>query len=120
MVVPVILLIEARENETPMSSLTEPLNRKAYLHRWERDEEDRNITYWFCEFAKDAAHWDTLHSAENARDILNIGVTIDSVRGGKHTLRNFEIEEFAPARYVIHCHGPHIYRARGSGSNAPA
>jgi hypothetical protein len=50
-----------------MSSSGDPLNRKAYLHRWERDEEDRNITYWFCEFAKDAVHWESLRSAENAR-----------------------------------------------------
>ncbi|MGO9435253.1 MAG: hypothetical protein ACLP00_13305 [Terracidiphilus sp.] len=103
-----------------MNSPIDPPNRKAYLHRWERDEEDRNITYWFCEFAKDAAHWDSLRSAENARDILNIGVTIASVQGGTHTLRNFEIEEFAPNHYVIHCHGPHFYRARGTASNLPA
>ena len=103
-----------------MSSPVDPLNRKAYLHRWERDEEDRNISYWFCEFAKDAAHWESLRSAENARDILNIGVSIPSFEGGQYTLRNFEIEEFAPNHYVLCCYGPHIYQARGSGSNAPA
>lgn len=102
-----------------ISSPVDPLNRKAYLHRWERDEDDRNITYWFCEFAKDAAHWDTLRSVENARDILNIGVNIASVQGSTHTLRNFEIEEFALNQYVICCHGPHIYRARGSASTGP-
>ncbi len=101
-----------------MSLPVDPLNRKAYLHRWERDKDDRNITYWFCEFAKDAAHWDTLRSAKNARDILNLGVNIPSVQGGTHTLRNFEIEEFDTDYYVIYCHGPHIYRARGSASNA--
>jgi hypothetical protein len=102
-----------------MSSWVDPLNRKAYLHRWERDEEDK-ITYWFCEFAKDATHWDNLPSADNARDILNIGVKIQSMQGGQHTLRNFEIEEFAPNHYIICCYGPHIYQARGAGSNAPA
>ena len=101
-----------------MSSSVDPSSRKAYLHRWERDEEGRNITYWFCEFDKDAAYWDTLRSAENARDILNIWVNISSVQGGTHTLRNFEIEEFAVNHYVIYCHGPHIYQARGSASNA--
>jgi hypothetical protein len=75
---------------------------------------------WFCEFAKDAVHWDTVPSAENARDILNIGVNIQSVQGGQHTLRNFEIEEFAPNHFVICCYGPHIYPAREAGSNAPA
>ena len=102
-----------------MSLPVNPLNRKAYLHRWERDKEDRNITYWFCEFAKGAAHWDTLPSAENARDILNIGVNIQSFEGGQHTLRNFEVEELAQDHYVIFCQGPFIYQARGSGSNAP-
>jgi hypothetical protein len=100
--------------------LVDPLNRKAYLHRWERDKEENNITYWFCEFAKDAANWVTLESAENARNILNIGVNIQSFQGDTHTLRNFEIEEFSPNHYVICCHGPFIYQARGSASNAPA
>lgn len=96
----------------------DPLNRQAYLHRWERDTDGRNITYWFCEFAKDAAHWDTLRSAENARDILNIGVNIPSLQGGTHTLRNFEIEELFQSHYVMCCHGPFIYEAKGSASNA--
>jgi hypothetical protein len=103
-----------------MSSPVDPLNHKAYLPRWERDEEDRKITYQFCEFAKDGAHWESLRSAENARGILNIGMNIASIEGGQHTLRNFEIEEFAPNHYVVCCYGPHIYLARGSGSNAPA
>ena len=103
-----------------MSEAVDPLNRKAYLHRWERDEDGRNITYWFCEFAKDAAHWETAVAAENARSILNIGVNIQSFQGGQHTLRNFDLEEFAPDHYVIFCSGPFIYQARGSGDSANA
>lgn len=90
----------------------DPLNRKAYINRWERDE-TRDITYWFCEFAKDAAFWESEFAARHARDILNVGVRIPSIQGGIHSLRNFEIEEVNPGRFVISCSGPFIYRETG-------
>jgi hypothetical protein len=98
----------------------DPLNRKANIRRWERDKDGENITYWFCEFAKDAARWETMVAAQNARSVLNIGVTIPSCQGGTHGIRNFDVEEFPPDHYVIFCHGPFIYVACGSSQNEPS
>ena len=95
----------------------DPLDRKAYIRGWERKAPpaDEEISYWFCEFAKDAATWETALSAEQARSILNIGVTIPSLQGGIHSLRNFAVEVFAN-KFVISCSGPFIYTACGSSS----
>ena len=101
--------------------MTEPsvdaLNRKAYLWRWERRQtpEDPTTDFWFCELGKDAAYWDTRESAEEATSILNIGVRIQSVQGGTHSLRNFTAEEFSD-KFVIYCSGPFIYSERGSSN----
>jgi|ERR1039458_8472850 hypothetical protein len=95
----------------------DPLNRKAYIRGWERKEppDDHEISYWFCEFAKDAATWESIGLAESARSILNIGVIIPSVQGGNHSLRNFVVEE-SGGKFVISCGGPFIYLARGSSN----
>ena len=75
----------------------DPLDRKAYLWKWGPRETPEGPTtdYWFCEFAKDAAYWESRQLAENAVSILNIGVRIPSIQGGIHSLRNFAIEEFS-------------------------
>ena len=95
----------------------DPLDRKAYIRGWERKDPpaEEEISYWFCEFAKDAATLETALSAEQARSILNIGVTIPSLQGGIHSLRNFSVEAFAN-KFVIACSGPFIYTARGSSN----
>lgn len=103
-----------------MSTEVDRLKRKAYLRAWERDGDGENITYWFCEASKDAVLFKTAVEAQNARSILNIGVTIHSFQGGKHTIRNFDVEELAPNHFVIHCTGPFIYQARGAGESAEA
>ncbi len=90
-----------------MSSV-DPLDRKAYLNRCERDGKYGNVNYWFCRFVKDAASWNSLRSAEHARDILNEGVDVPSVQGSVCTLRNFEFEMLAPDHYAIYCHVPHL------------
>ena len=109
-----------KDQERSMSEISDPPNRKAFIHRWERNGDDRDITYWFCEYPKDAAFWETKPSAEWARDILNIGVTIPSIQGGPHTLRNFTVEEFNATRWVISCRGPFIYSERGSSTQSPS
>ena len=93
-----------------MESTEEPridqLNRKAYIRGWERKAppEEEEISCWFCEFAKDAATWETALLAGQARSILNIGVTIPSLQVGMHSLRNFAVEAFAN-KFVIFCSG---------------
>lgn len=95
----------------------DPLDRKAYIRGWERKAPpaEEEIIYGFCEFAKDAATWETALSAEQARSILNIGVTIPTLQGGIHSLRNFAVEMFTN-KFVISCSGPFIYTACGSSS----
>jgi hypothetical protein len=104
-----------------MSESVDPLNRKAYIRGWERKPapEDHEISYWFCEFSQDAATWESSIAAEQARSILNIGVTIPSVQGGIHSLRNFAVEPF-DSKFVIFCSGPFIYAARGTAADEPS
>jgi hypothetical protein len=103
-----------------MSEPIDPLNRKAYIRGWERKPapEDHEISYWFCEFAKDAATWESSIRAEQARSILNIGVNIPSVQGGIHSLRNFAVE-LLDDKFVIYCSGPFIYTERGTSIQEP-
>jgi hypothetical protein len=95
----------------------DPLNRKAYIRGWESKDapEDHEVSYWFCEFAKDAATWENLHLAQDAQSILNIGVRIPSIQGAIHSLRNFTVEPLSD-KFVISCSGPFIYIARGSSN----
>jgi hypothetical protein len=95
----------------------DPLDRKAYIRGWERKAppEEKEINYWFCEFAKDAAIWETALQAEQARSILNIGVATPSHQGGIRSPRNFSVEAFAN-KFVISGSGPFIYTGRGSSN----
>jgi hypothetical protein len=104
----------------PDSEQLDPSNRKAYVWKWERRETPGGHTtdYWFCEFAKDAAYWESCESAENAVSMLNIGVRIPSIHGGIHSLRNFTLEPFED-KFVIYCSGPFIYSERGTAVQEP-
>jgi hypothetical protein len=89
---------------------------KAFIRSWERKDPPNydEVSYCFCEFAKDAAVWEDLDSAEEIAASLNIGgVTIPSLHGDTHTLRNFTAEEFS-GKFVIFCLGPFIYTERGT------
>jgi hypothetical protein len=68
------------------------------------------LTIGFCEFAKDAAHWDTHESAQNDCDFFNRGIEIIVPPAGIYVCRNFTVEEFAPNQYVISCEAPFVVR----------
>lgn len=90
---------------------TEPsvdLNRKAYIRSWERKAppDYDEVNYCFAESAQDATTWEDRESAEEIAASLNIGgVTVPSLRGDTHTLRNFAVEEYSD-KFVIFCSGP--------------
>ena len=102
-------------------SATEPsvdLNRKAYICSWERkDPPDYDgVNYCFCESAKDAAVWEDRDSAEEIAASLNTGgVTVPSLHGGTHILRNFTVEEFSD-KFVIFCSGPFDHTQCGTSN----
>ncbi len=80
--------------------------RKGYICKWERDvppNDNRNI-YHFCSQPNDAAYWPSRQNAEVECIELNRGVTIPS--GGTHVCRNFQVEEFAPDKFLIYCEAP--------------
>lgn len=89
---------------------------KAYIHNWEpAPDPDKNLMhYWFCEAAKDAACWGSQESAEIDAICYNgLGVTIPSSQGGSYLIRDFQVEEFAPDRFVIYANAPFIRAERG-------
>ncbi|HEY1987444.1 MAG TPA: hypothetical protein VGG85_18665 [Terracidiphilus sp.] len=84
------------------------LNRKAYIRSWERKAppDYDEVSYCFGESAKDATAWEDRESAEEIAASLNAGgVTVPSLHGDTHTLRNFTVEEFSD-KFVIFCSGP--------------
>ena len=96
--------------------MNEVLNRRGYIHGWEKSAEPNSnrTDYRFCEFAKDAAYWDTRESAQHACDIFNMGIEIPSALGGIHVCRDFQVEEVSAIHYVVFCEAPFIVKeARG-------
>jgi hypothetical protein len=94
--------------------------RKGYINRYKSREPNHEIVgYWFCDFAKDAAHWDTQESAAFALSLFNRGIEIPSCDGGIYSCRDFKVEEFATDQFVIYCEAPFTYTEHGTSvSNA--
>ena len=96
------------------------VDRKVYIfeEHFERgtNHGQKEHVYAFCDSARDAMSFDDQYIAELGCSMFNYNaVIIDSVRGGKHTIDNFEVEKFEN-RFVIFCIAPFIYTARG-GTN---
>jgi hypothetical protein len=92
----------------PIEEPSVDLNRKAYICSWERKAppDYDEVGYCFCESAQDATAWEDRESAEEIAASLNTGgVTVPSLHGGTHTLRNFTVEESLD-KFVIFCSGP--------------
>ena len=100
----------------------DPMNRKAYINRWERrtDPENPGMDYWFCSKPDHAAYWPSREIAErDCRATFNGQITIPSVAGGRHTIDTFDVEEFE-GKFIVSCHGPFIYQASpGDGTTCP-
>lgn len=94
---------------------------KGYINRWKsREDPNENlIDYWFCEYAKDAAHWATRELAEIDTMHFNRGITIPSSLGGNYTIFDFQVEEYAPDHFVIFANAPFIVTERGTGNAEP-
>jgi len=77
--------------------------QKGYISFWEQDAapHDDRMIYHFCSQAKDAAFWPNRPNAELKCIDLNRGVTIPA--GGTHVCTNFQVEEFAPDKFLIYC-----------------
>jgi hypothetical protein len=90
--------------------MSDNLMRRGYIHRWEKRDasESYRTDYWFCEFAKDGAYWDTREAAQHACDIFNLGIEIRSAHGGIHVCRNFEVEEVSAIHFVVFCEAPFV------------
>jgi hypothetical protein len=97
----------------------DPLNRKAYIWKWDRTgPEPKDVTYWFCPTAEGAATWDNRAIADRDVSVLNIGVRVPSIQGGIHSIRNFTVEPFGE-RFVISCSGPFLYTESSSSAEKP-
>ena len=82
--------------------------RKGYINRWESRaySENQMMDYWFCEFAKDAAYWNSREEAEMDVALYNRGISIPSAQGGIYTIRDFQVEEHSPGVFLIFCEAP--------------
>ena len=92
----------------PTKEPTIDLDRKAYICSWERKAppDYDEVSYCFGASAKEATAWEDRESAEEIAASLNTGgVTVPSLHGGTHILRNFAVEEFSD-KFVIFCSGP--------------
>ncbi|MGA9568396.1 MAG: hypothetical protein WBS19_22940 [Candidatus Korobacteraceae bacterium] len=92
--------------------------RKGYVRRWKRrdDPKGNRIDYWFCESAKDAAHWDTRESAQQDCDFFGLGIEIIVPPASTYFCQDFTVEEFAPDQFVIFCEAPFVtHEAQGQG-----
>ena len=99
--------------------MSNALLRRGYIHRWKKCDvpQDHRIDYWFCEFAKDAAYWDTKEAAQHACDIFNVGIEIPSAHGGIYACRNFEVEKVSAIYFVEFCEAPFVV-TNTSGTSA--
>jgi hypothetical protein len=90
--------------------------RKEYISWYERDgspNEDRGITYHFCNDPNDAAYWLSRESAEiDCRSLNRSGVVIPY--GGTYVCTNFQTEEQAPDKFRIYCEARFDPSQRGS------
>jgi hypothetical protein len=87
-----------------------PQVRKGYIRRsWQAKPTDNHDTIEFCEFAKDAAHFETRARVENAHFLLSRGVTIPSAWGGDYVCHEFTVEQVPSGEFVIYCEAPFIY-----------
>ena len=98
--------------------MNDGLIRRGYVHRWKKRDAPlgSRTDYWFCEFAKDAAYWDTREAVQHACDIFNLGIEIPSAQGGIHVCRNFEVEEVSATHFVVFCEAPFVV-TNGSGKS---
>jgi len=89
---------------------------KGYIVRWKSRKEDdhRTIDYWFSESFENAAAWFTQELAEIDVLHFNQGITIPSALGGSYVLREFQIEEYEPGKFVVWCEGPFIVSKPGT------
>jgi hypothetical protein len=82
--------------------------RKGYIGKFTRhpEPEDHLVDYDFCETAASAVYWPVRELAESNCALANRGVKIPASNGLPYVIRNFEVEELAPGKFVIFCNAP--------------
>jgi hypothetical protein len=80
--------------------------QKGYINRWKprNDPRGNRVDYWFCEFAKNAAYWDTEDSAQRDCSLFQGMEFITPF--GTYICRDFHVEQFGPNQYVVWCEAP--------------
>jgi len=98
---------------------------KAYItrskYREEPKEERHILDVWFDSRSENAAYYETREEAESDAHAIfeRKDIVIGSSEGGKHTLKNFRVEERGPREFVIFCEGPFIIE-QSKGQSRPA